>query len=156
LSANLALLSAKYSSYPQIRCLPALSPRWQFAKIQPVTRTYDATGIISTRPPAARSQLPLTSSADRIGGVCPLGSITIGRTRFLDPTNVMAQVRRIWTRQPQSGLYIGRRKWDFRLIAKNLADKQYSTSTLASSATLASEGLAGPPRTILLRVTRIW
>jgi len=159
LSANLALLSAKYSSYPQDPLSPGIiAAVGNSPKYNPVTRTYDATGNYLNASP--RSSFTVAAEYRQ-----PIGTGSLSARVdyywqdkvFFDPTNVLAQGQAAYGLVNLNlGYSSAGGRWDFRLIAKNLADKQYSTSALASSATLASQGLAGPPRTILFRVTRIW
>ena len=159
LMANLALLSAKYTSYPQDPLSPGLiAAVGNSPKYNPVTKTYDASGNYL-------NASPKTSFTIAVEYNHPLGSGNLSARVdyywqdkiFFDPTNVLAQGQAAYGLVNLNlGYTSAGGNWDVRLIARNLANKQYSTSALASSITLASEGLAGPPRTVLLRVTRNW
>jgi iron complex outermembrane recepter protein len=159
LTANLALLDAKYSSYPQDPLSPAIiAAVGNSPKYNPVTKTYNAAGNYLDAAP--RSSFTVGAAYDQ---PYTWGDLS-GRVEYywqdkiyFDPTNVLAQGQAAYGLINLNVGYTSLdEKWDVRLIGRNVANKQYSLSVLDSSTTFASEGLAGPPRTVLLRVTRSW
>ena len=159
LTANLALLSAKYTSYPQDPLSPSIiAAVGNSPKYNPVTKTYNAAGNYLDSAP--KSSFTLGAQYDQPftwGNLSARVEYYWQDNIYFDPTNVLAQGQAAYG---LINLNLGYTsldaKWDARLIARNLADKQYSMAVLDSSTTFASEGLAGPPRTVLLRVTRSW
>jgi iron complex outermembrane recepter protein len=159
LTADLALLSAKYVSYPQDPLSPALIALvGNSSKYDPVTKSYNAAGNYLDAAP--RSSFTLAAGYDQPfsrGDLSARVEYYWQDKIYFDPTNVLAQGQAAYG---LINLNLGYTSldatWDVRLIGRNLANKQYSTSVLDSSTTFASEGLAGPPRTVLLRLTRSW
>jgi len=157
LSGYYTLLDAVYDEFPASAVAPALvpfvasSPRYSRA-----TRTYNASGNRMNASPRSTFFASAQYTHD-IGS----GSILVRAEYYwraqvsYDPTNAPILT------EPSYGLinlalgYDSQDgRWGAQFLVKNLADKQYLIGRAGVSA--APAGLAGPPRTLAVQLSRHW
>jgi iron complex outermembrane receptor protein len=156
LAANFALLDARYgrfgaSSVPSV-LVPYVSGSPHFTA-SPTAPTYDASGNRLNAAP--RSSVSGSAQYDYEigrGKAFVRGEYYWQDRVFYDPSNAAIMSQKPYDLVNLSFGYISDSRWDFRVIAKNVADTHYLISIAANG--VAPAGLPGDPRTVVLQVSK--
>jgi len=156
LTANLALLDARYGRFPASSVpsvlVPYVSASSRFTA-SPTAPTYDASGNRLNAAPRS-SVFGSVQYDHEIGrGKAFIRGEYYWQDRvFYDPTNAAIMSQKPYDLVNLSVGYMSDSHWDFRLIAKNVADAHYLITIAANG--LAPAGLPGAPRTVALQVSK--
>jgi len=121
----------------------------------PTAPTYDASGNRLNAAP--RSSISTSAQYDHEigrGKAFIRGEYYWQDRVYYDPTNAPIASQKPYSLVNLSFGYVSDSRWDFRVIAKNVADRHYLISIAANG--VAPAGLAGDPRTVVLQVSKSW
>lgn len=155
LTANYALLSAKYRSFTNASVPNQLVP---FVtgdpRFNPATRTYNASGNRLNAAPKGQFSGSATLNFDVAGGNLFLRGEYFHQTRvFYDASNAPIFAQKPYDLVNASiGWTSPDKDWTISVIGKNLANEEYLVTIAANG--LVPAGLAGAPRTYALQVVK--
>jgi iron complex outermembrane receptor protein len=150
---NYSLLDSEYSSFDNssvpaaLRPFVANSPRYNAA-----AGTFDATGYRLSGAPhtsisaSAQYDIPITR-----GNFYVRAEYYWQSRVYYQPTNILIASQASYDLTNVSLGYLDNDKWSIRLIAKNLSDTEYLINVASNIG-----GPAGPPRTVVLQLTKQW
>jgi iron complex outermembrane receptor protein len=156
-SANLALLDAKYGSFPAssvatslvgfVRTLP---------KYSTATQSYNAAGnYLNAAPRSSYSLAAQYTQPISAGEIFGRAEYYWQDRVFYDPTNAPISSQKAYSLvNLELGYTSPDKLWQAAIIAKNLADTHYLIAWAANG--VIPSGAVAPPRTVMLQVSRKW